>query len=639
MPEPAARQILRFDQFELDLAAYELRRQGRPVRLERLPMDLLVMLVERRGDLVSRSEIVDRLWGKDVFVDVETGINTAIRKIRQALRDSAEAPRMIVTVPGRGYRFVAAVEIVAGAVEATTRSPGESAVAPDPGAVHAVVPTERQARPRLYSALVVAGFVALAAFAAWWFFATVQPPARVVLAVLPFDELSGEPGREYLADGLTEETIASLGQIDPERVGVVGRQSMMVYRDNTTKSLAEIGREVGADYLLESSLRAEDGHFRITAKLIRARDQVQVWSESYDREPTSLLDLQRELSAAIAQQIRLRLSPDRLDAMSRRQTRNADAYDLYLRGRNFVNLRTPATAIKAIEYFDQATKLDPDYALAWAGLTEAYGASPINSDAPPRELGPRARAAAAEALRAAPNLADAQFAMAYVNWMFDWNWTAAESGFRRATTLDAHHTMSHVVLGHLLSQTGRHERARASMQRARELDPLNPMPHAVSSQVEFQARDHSAALDHARLAVALDPEFWIGYIMQGQALERMNQQEPALEALTKAGQFSGQNSKPVALRGYMLAKMGRVAEARDVLKTLKTAARERYVPPYAIALVHAGLGDTDAVFESLADAYLQRDVHLIFLTVDPKWDDYRQDDRFIALLSRCGFLK
>ena len=633
MPEPASRQILRFDQFELDLAAYELRRQGRPVRLERLPMDLLVMLVERRSELVTRSEIVDRLWGKDVFVDVETGINTAVRKIRQALRDSAEAPSMIVTVPGRGYRFVAAVESVTGSAQATS-SPEVDAVNPE------VVPPVRQARPRLYAALVVAalvGLAAIAAFAAWRWAAAVEPASRVILAVLPFDDLGGEPGREYLADGLTEETIASLGQIDPERVGVVGRQSMMVYRDNTTKSLAEIGREVGADYLLESSLRAEGGHFRITAKLIRARDQVQVWSESYDREPTSLLDLQRELSAAIAQQIRLRLSPDRLDAMSRRQTRNADAYDLYLRGRNFVNLRTPATAVKAIEYFDRATQLDPDYALAWAGLTEAYGASPINSDAPPRELGPRARAAAAEAMRAAPNLADAQFAMAYVNWMFDWNWTAAESGFRRATTLDAHHTMSHVVLGHLLSQTGRHGLARASMQKARELDPLNPMPHAVSSQVEFQARDHAAALDHARHAVALDPEFWIGYMMQGQALERMNLPEPALEALTRAGQFSGQNSKPVALRGYILGKMGRTAAARDVLKTLQTAAGERYVPAYAIALVNAGLGETDAVFESLERAYLERDVHLIFLTVDPKWDDYRRDDRFTSLLSRCGF--
>jgi TolB-like protein/Flp pilus assembly protein TadD len=455
--------------------------------------------------------------------------------------------------------------------------------------------------------------------------------------VLPFENLGGDPERGYLADGLTEETISSLGQLDPERVGVIGRQSMMVYRGNATKSLAEIGREVGADYLLESSLRAEGGRFRITTKLIRAGDQVQVWSESYDREPTSMLGLQRELSAAIAQQIRLRLSPDRLDALARRQTRNADAYDLYLRGRTFVNQRTPATTLKAIEYFGRATALDPNYALAWAGLTEAYGASPMNGDAPPLEVGPHARDAALRALRSDPNLAEAQFAMAYVNWMLDWNWTAAESGLRRATALDANYAMSHLVLGHMLSQSGRHDLARLSMDRGRELDPLNPMVHALSSQVEFQARNHAAALDHARRAIALDPEFWIGYIVQGQALERLNLAEPAIESLVRAGRFSGQNSKTVSFRGYVLAKAGRTAEAREVLKTLQTAARDRYVPPYAMALVHAGLGEREAVFEWLERAYSVRDVHLIFLPVDAKWDDYRHDARFVALLSRCGF--
>ena len=631
MPEPRARQTLRFNDFELNLAAYELRRNGRAVRLERLPMDLLVMLVNRPGELVTRAEIVDRLWGKDVFVDVETGVHTAVRKIRQALHDSAEAPAFIETVPGRGYRFVAPVEIVAAGVDVLP-SPVPASAEP------AVIATTRVASRRnaalIAGALVVAALVSLAV---WRWGSAPSPSSRVVLAVLPFENIGGDPERGYLADGLTEETIASLGQIDPGRVGVIGRQSMMVYRANTTKSLAEIGREVGADYLLESSLRTEGGRFRIITKLIRARDQVQVWSESYDREPTSLLGLQRELSAAIAQQIRLQLSPDRVDSLTRRQTRNADAYDLYLRGRNFLNLRTPAATQKAIEYFDQATRLDPQYALAWAGLTEAYGASPINSDAPPLELGPRARDAAAHAMQAEPNLADAQFAMAYVNWMFDWDWQAAETGFRRATTLDPNHVMSHVVLGHLLSQTGRHDLARLSMRRARELDPLNPMVHAVSSQVEFQARNHAAALEHAKRAAALDPEFWIGYMMQAQALDRMNVGEQAIEALTKAGRFSGQNSKTVSLRGYLLAKLGRTAEAREVLNTLQTVAQDRYVPPYAIALVYAGLGEKDSVFEWLERAYSARDVHLIFLPVDAKWDDYRQDPRFVALLSRCGF--
>jgi TolB-like protein/DNA-binding winged helix-turn-helix (wHTH) protein len=630
MPDTQARETLRFGEFELNLAAYELRRAGRTVRLERLPMNLLVMLVERRGALVTRAEIVDRLWGKDVFVDVETGVHTAIRKIRQALRDSAEVPAFIETVPGRGYRFVAPVELLTNDGAGATSAPAGSA---EPAAI------ARRVGPGRTAALIAGALVltVIAAFAVWRWTSAVKSSSRVTLAVLPFEYLGGDPDREYLADGLTEEMISSLGHLDPERVGVIGRQSMMVYRGKATKSLAEIGREVGADYLLESSLRAEGGRFRITTKLIRVGDQVQVWTESYDREPTSMLGLQRELSAAIAQQIRLRLTPYRLDALARRQTRNADAYDLYLHGRTFVNQRTPATTLKAIEYYGRATALDPNYALAWAGLTEAYGASPINGDAPPLEVWPRAREAALRALRSDPNLAEAQFAMGYVNWMFDWNWTAAESGFRRATAIDPNYATSHLALGHLLSQSGRHDLARVSMRRGRELDPLNPMVHAMSSQVEFQARNHAAAIDHARRAIALDPEFWIGYIMQGQALDRMNRAEPAIESLVQAGRFSGQNSKTISFRGYVLAKAGRRAEALEVLKTLQTAARDRYVPPYAIALVHAGLGERDAVFEWLERAYSVRDVHLIFLPVDAKWDDYRHDARFVALLSRCGF--
>jgi Flp pilus assembly protein TadD len=227
--------------------------------------------------------------------------------------------------------------------------------------------------------------------------------------------------------------------------------------------------------------------------------------------------------------------------------------------------------------------------------------------------------------------------MAYTNWALDWDWKAAESEFRRAMTLDASFAFTYITLGHLLSQTGRHDQGRLEMQRARELDPLDPMAHAMSSQLEFQARNYAAALGHARRAIALDPEFWIGHIQQAQALDGMGRAAPALEALVNAGRFSGQNSKTVSLRGYVLAKAGRIDEARDVLATLEAAARERYVPPYAIALVHVGLGERDAAFASLERAYAARDVHLIFLPVDPKWDAYRQDPRFIALLSRCGF--
>lgn len=618
----------RFAGFELDAAAYELRRDGAPIRLERQPMEVLLLLVERGGRLVSRQDIVDRLWGSEVFVDVDTGVNTAIRKIRAALRDPAETPRFIETVAGKGYRFVAPVERVSGKADAQPEAAGTA-------------PPLAAAAGGAWSSAMIAAAIALvlivgAAVTALWPNRDDSTITRRTLAVLPFENLSGDPGRDYLADGLAEETIATLGQIDPAHVMVIGRTSVMTYK-GTTKSLATIGRELGVDYLVEGSVRAEGAQVRVTSKLIRVHDQMQIWSDSYDRAASSLLAVQRELSTAIAQQVRLRLSPERLSALARRQTRNAEAYDLYLRGRGFANQRTPAATVKAIEYFDRATRLDPAYALAWAGLAEAYGASPVNGDADPQTVASQVREAARNATAADPGLAEAQFSQAYVSWMFDWNWAAAIASFRRAEALGPGEALHQAILGHVLSQVGRHEEARAYLKRAREMDPFSGMPHAMSSQVAFQARDFSAALEHARQAIAVDERFWIGHMMAGQAYAELGKADQAFDAFAEAARLSGGNSKPLSNKGHLLARTGRPAEARAILAAFASAARTRYVPPYALALIHAGLGERDAAFEWLERAYAARDVHLIFLTQDPKWDGYRDDPRFSALLTRCGF--
>jgi TolB-like protein len=576
---PSYRKCLRFGDFQLDIAGYELRCHGRPVRLERQPMDLLVLLVERRGQLVLRPEIVARLWTTDVFVDVETGVNTAIRKVRQALNDSRDAPVFIETVPGRGYRFVADIEVIC-----------ESD----------------------------------------------SDPSRIVLAVLPFQNPGGDPEREYLADGLTEETIASLGQIDPDRLGVIGRTSIMAYK-GTRKSLVSIGQELNAQYLVEGSIRGEGDVLRITCTLIRVRDQAQVWSASYDRKPTTLLGVQQELSTAIAEQIRVRLSPERLDILARRRhSKNADACDLYLRGRRLWNQLTPLTTRKAVEYYTRAIEIDPDYALAWAGLADAYSAA-LSSDTCPLDVRHRAREAAAQAIRSEPNLSEAQHAIAQVSWMLEWDWPAADVAFRRAVALDANNAWAHSMLGHLLSFCGQHREASQFARRSCELEPLSSTHRAMSSQVAFQARAYSAALEQARQATIIDPEFWVGYMMRGQAYEQLGETALALEALAIAGRLSGGNSKPISLRGYLLARLGRRDDARQVLGVLEEVSRSRYMPPYAMALVYAGLGETEMVFEWLDRAYLVRDVHLVFLTVDPKWDPYRVEPRFGALLERCGF--
>jgi TolB-like protein/DNA-binding winged helix-turn-helix (wHTH) protein/tetratricopeptide (TPR) repeat protein len=647
MASPGSPSVLRFREFTLDLRSFQLLRSDRPVRLERRPMDLLILLVERCPALVTHEEIADRLWGKDVFVDVETGIHGAVRKVRQALRDSADRPAFIETVPARGYRFIAPVEVVNGSPSLASDQQGEATGPPDvmtrTGTSTTSVMTGEPASVRAVGGsrlrrvwLSTAALVAFIGLLTWYWFAPGDTNSRVTLAVLPFENLSGDGDRNYLAEGLAEELVVALDKIDPQRVSVIGRSSLKGYR-RTAKSPVDVGRDLGADYLLDSSIRADNGRLRITAKLIRIRDQVQVWSDSYDRDPARLLELQRELSGAIADKISVRLSAERLAVLGRRQTQNPEAYDLYLRGLDFANQRTPPTTAMAIEYFERAVAIDPHYALAWSALAMAHAASPINSDAAPLEVWPRARAAANEAVRTAPDLAEAQFALGYVHWMFDWDWPAAERAFRHAIDRDPRNAQAQWTLGHLLSQMGRHGEAVPAARRARELEPLLPMAFTMSSQIAFQAHDQVAALDHARQAVVLNGAFWIGHMTLGQAYEQLGQYEPALDALTTATRFSGDNSKAVSVRAYTLAKAGRPREARDVLDTLEAISRKRYVPPYAFALIHAGLGERDAVFEWLERAYAARDVHLIFLTVDPKWDSYRADPRFIGLLTRCGF--
>ena len=563
--------MFRFGDFVLDVSAYELRRQGRSVKLERRPMELLLLLVGRRGELITRDEIVARLWGRDVFIDIDTSVNTAIRKIRRALRDSAEEPRFVQTIQGRGYRFIAAVD------------------------------------------------------------ATVNE----VLAVLPFENLQGDPNHDYLADGLTEETIVGLGQFDPDRLSVIGRRSSMAYR-GTRKNLSEIGRELGADYLLEGSVRASAGRFRVTATLVRADDQVQIWTAAFERESNDLLGLQAELGRAIAGQIQLRLTPQRTATITKRHSHEAGAYDLYLRGRHYYNQMTPATTARALDCFHRATALDSAYALPWAGIADAYSSRLFNSDTRSSAVADQARAAAQQALRSGQDVAEAHAAMGRVRFLFDWDWQNAEACLRQAIALDPNAAAIHWMLGHALSQQGRHDEALAAARRSRELEPFDALSHSMSSQIAFSARELDAAIRHATDSLQTEPDYWIGYWQLGQALQQVGRIDEALKALEEASRLSAGNSKPLSLTAYTLAVAGREREARDLLREMEKAARLHYVPPCAIALVHAGLSEDQTACEFLERAAIERDAHLIYVMVDPKWDRLRQARRFQDVFHRAG---
>ena len=464
----------RFGGFSLLPADKQLLYDGKPVPLAPKAFDTLLLLVENQGHLLEKDAFLKRIW-PDSFVE-EVSLAHAISQVRKALRTGTPESEFIETVPKRGYRFIAAVE----------------AVAPP-------------ADPR---------------------------PSRTRLAVLPFENLSADAQREYVADGLTEEVIAALGQVDPEHFGVIGRTSMMAYK-RTTKSLAEVGAELNAEFLVESSIRFEGDRLRITSRLIRTSDQMQIWSASFDSEPPSVLEFQRELSTAIAHQVRLHLAPERLSALERRQPRQAEAYDLYLRGRFFSNQLSPLTTRRALEFYGQAIALDPNYALAWAGLAMAYAGSPINGDAPPLQMWPRAREAAGARSRCRtrscrdPDLSGSREILAGLGLggcgsrlplapsrsipVRVWRTGCLESSFR------------------LWGDTKtRSSRCVAPANWTRLIPFTTRSPRRSPSRLATTRQP----VECARQATLLNPEFWVAYYQLAQADERLGQYDAALDALT-----------------------------------------------------------------------------------------------------------
>ena len=618
----------RFLDFELDCARHELRRGGAAVKLENLPFDLLVLVVESNGDLVTRERIVERLWGAGIYQDTEQGINTAIRKIRQALQDDPQQPQYLQTVVGRGYRFIAPV----------TREPDESEAAVADNA-EVLAPPAAVAAPRRPYSLIVALILLAAAGAAWWFWTARRPaPARrAMLAVLPFANLTGDPGQRSFGDGMTEEIITDLGRLDPSHLGVIARTSVLRYAD-TTVSIKDVGRDLGVAYIVEGSVRREPEKVRITAQLIRVSDQSHIWAQSYDRESGVTLALESDVAAAIAREVNGRVAPEQRNPLLRARGRDPEAYALYFQGRELWNRRTEDSMRQALDRFQAAIARDPQYAAAFAGLADTYNALGYGNYLSPSEAFSKARKAAEKALELDPDAPEPHASLGYVNMYFDWNFPAAEAEFRKSVELNPSLALAHDWYAILLLAMGRGSEAQAELDRAVRLDPFSlPLKTDVGFQLQYRGLNEPAIQELS--AVLLEnPAFPLAHFWRGRVYGAEHRCQEALADLASVGPALQDWQPVLAARGQTLGVCGYSAEAKSILDRFQKLGEYQYVTSYGVALVHAGLGDKSEAFRWLDKAYDERSHWLVWLSLDPRWNDLRGDPRFDQLRKRVGLI-
>lgn len=627
-------------EYELDVSAYELRRQGRACKLERIPMEILLLLVEQRGQLVTREQIVERIWGKDAFLDTDNSINGAIRKIRAALRDDPEDPRFIQTVTGKGYRFIAPVVEVP-AVD----DPEESQTGPPPDSQPHPIPIG--VRPFYRSWRVYLGLSAVLIAALAGALLLTRTPDRgqvaggkLMLAVLPFANLTGDAGQEYVSDGLTEEMINQLGNLDPQRLGVIARTSVMHYKGSHA-SLEQIGRELGVQYVLEGSIRRDSDRVRISAQLIQMKDQSHLWAREYDRELTGFLAVQGEIAQQIADEIQLALGGGhKLNGAHRAAALPAtsyEAYDLYLKGIYFWNKRTRGGFEQAADYFQQSIAKDPNYARSYAGLANTYALMSTWLLVPQDEFMPRARTAALKALALDPTLAEAHTSLGLIAETYDYDWQTAETEFRRAIQLNPGYATAHQWYAEFLSWQGRFDEALQESERARQLDPLSLIIATDHGAILYYLRQYDRVIEQCRAVLEMDPQFgrartylFNAYLQEGKFAEAREASDLVHGPDDAAWTW--------VRRTLLYGRWGRKAEARRALANFEQLApslgADRMI---ASLLAYNGAGDKEKVISLLQQAYAEHSNAVVELKVDPLYDPLRSDPRFQDLLRRLGF--
>jgi TolB-like protein/DNA-binding winged helix-turn-helix (wHTH) protein/Tfp pilus assembly protein PilF len=625
---PASR-LLRFDSFELDVRAAELRKGGIKLRLQGQPIQVLAKLLSCSGELVTREELRAEIWPAETFVDFDHSLHNAISRIREVLGDSAETPRYIETLPRRGYRFIRPVEKV-GIAEPQRPPVSEPAVAVP---IEAPRTTTRAALIAGLSVVVVAaaGLVLAPALARR---SSAIPSVRSI-AVLPMDNFSGDQAQEYFADGMTDELITDLAKIGSLRV--ISRTSVMRYK-GTRKGLPEIAKELNVDGIIEGSVTRSGQRVRITAQLLYGPTDKHLWAETYERDLGDILSLQSEVAQAIAQQVRAELTPQQQARLGSTRQVNPEAYDAYLRGRYYLwnDYTTPQPLNMAKQYFEESVRKDPGFALAYSGLADAYAYLGFFHQLSTES----AYRSAEEALRQASALDDSigeiHDTQAVLDWRYRWDWNGADRELQQAIALAPSYICAHEDRAEYLAFQGRGAEARAEVAKSMALDS-SVSSDLTESAVDYQLRDFAGLIEASRRGMALNPKEWLEYYFLGVGYEGTGKQLEAIVEFQRAVELSGGDQDATAELAYAYAGIGRKAETRKMLHNFQRETKTPYVSPYLIATLYAGLGEKDKAFEMLEKAYREKCLDLSWsLKADLRMDSLRSDPRYKNLLHRVG---
>jgi TolB-like protein/DNA-binding winged helix-turn-helix (wHTH) protein len=619
--------LYRFGQFVLDPRRRMLSRADSPVVLTPKAFDVLLFLVQHPNRLVTKEELLQAVWG-DTFVE-EGNLAQHISHLRKALGDNSDDTRLIVTIARKGYQFTANVTVTDAADtarQAAAQAPTTEPLTPE------VLASAHSHWWKTSLALISPVILVGAGLVSWMHFRAPGPltsQQKVMLAVLPFQNLTGDPQKEYLADGLTEEMISQLGRLSPGQLGVIARTSVMGYK-HSNERLDKIGRDLSVEYVLESSLRESGDRLRLTAQLIHVKDQTHIWSKDYDYPASDILSVEDDVADAVAKEIRVRLTSQQQPALGHSYPVNQEAFDAYLQGFYFFQRNTNADTEMSVKYYERATQLDPKFALAWAGLSRVRHWQ-ANIGLLPVEEGRRlARQAVERALALNANLAAAHIEMGRIQQQDDFDWLASDASFQRAVVLEPGNPEAARMAAYSALNLGRFDQALELNRRAAALDPLSPNSWEATAEIEFVVGQLDQAEADAKKALELNPDVWPGHILMCKIYLMQGRPQDALResALERYEPFR-QNVYPLAY--YAL---GRRKESDAALSDF-ISKYDRY--SFEIAQIYAFRNQSDEAFQWLDRALTRRDSGLIAMKVDPFLKSLHRDPRFAALLKKLNF--